>query len=643
MLKKLKKVLVMISTFAIITSSTSFSYAENKFSWGNIIQDKIVGNNRFDTAVKISQLGWYSSDRAVLVNSTSTADALCASPYAQVIEAPILYSNKGDVPKSTIDELKRLKVKEVVLIGGEAVLENKIIDQLVKSGFNGLKVKRLHGKDRYATSIDISKEYIRELELANNHDNSEYYLSLKGVAIVNGYKGLTDALSISAYASKRDMPIIYSDGKDLNIKEHVHNLNREGAKEIILLGNEDKISKEIENHIKNSQLTWGPHEVKRISGNNEKEVNANVLKTFHNDRIIPNLFVVKDGMIKESDLVDGLAVGALAGRMEVPILIASDNLSSLQKEYISSSNIVRVTQVGGGRNEKVFNEIVSIQNSKPLAKEPKYDNMKIPTIQPAKTSKIKIYGSHGAPVGGNNIYLGEIQGDLYAKYGDPKLGAHHYGVNNQMQYDKVMAWVNRIIATTEFRTSSQWVYLQHYINSNDTLPDNFVDPVLASKGYTANYGGWKKWNKYLITGLEKKIITTQDAENLMIHSTVLSASYDGRCKMYDKEDGHPHSPYDGIYRGMSDCDVSAQTESAVADALGFSSFVGGTVNHVEAYVLIGNYWWRSGTPTIGIKENPFKKYSSILSAPTYNLEHLYNKSKLVQDENSNGELHIDFK
>ena len=55
----------------------------------------------------------------------------------------------------TIDEIKRIGAKEVIIVGGEGVIP-RILQEEISS--LGMKVRRLGGKDRYETSVLIAKE-----------------------------------------------------------------------------------------------------------------------------------------------------------------------------------------------------------------------------------------------------------------------------------------------------------------------------------------------------------------------------------------------------------------------------------------------------------------------------------------------------
>lgn len=159
--------------------------------------ESLVGKDRIDTAVKISKEGWKSAETVILVNDSAIPDALTATPLAHAKNAPILLTGKDGLKKSTADEIKRLGAKDVIMIGGDAVLPAKIENDL--KALN-IKVDRVKGATREETALEIAKR------LDGIKDVSE-------IAVVNGVTGLADAVSVAAAAAERNMPILLANPK----------------------------------------------------------------------------------------------------------------------------------------------------------------------------------------------------------------------------------------------------------------------------------------------------------------------------------------------------------------------------------------------------------------------------------------------
>ncbi|HFQ7908768.1 TPA: cell wall-binding protein Cwp20 [Clostridioides difficile] len=294
----------------------------------------LTGTDRYETSIKISQAGWETAENAVLINDSAIADALAATPFAYKKNAPILLTGSSQINEKTLAELKRLKVKNVYVVGGEASINEKSLDT-IKS--NNISVSRISGSDRYQTSMNIAKEL-------NNISN------ISKISVVNGEKGLADAVSIGAVSAQNDMPIILTN-ENSNITEINNLFKNKKIDKSYVIGGKYTVSKNIENKLQNPQ---------RISGSTRNETNAKVIKEFYKDSKIDNLYVAKNGMNKQDDLIDGLSVGVLAGKTKSPVMLVGNSLDYNQKELFKTMRFKSVTQIGGNGNENSFKQIKDI-------------------------------------------------------------------------------------------------------------------------------------------------------------------------------------------------------------------------------------------------------------------------------------------
>jgi putative cell wall-binding protein len=157
---------------------------------------RLSGNDIYSTAITVSQNGWKTSIYAVLARGDDYADALCAGPLAKKLGAPILLTKPNELRSDVLNELKRLNVQNVIIIGGEGAIQARILASLEAAGI--ADVQRIYGSNRYETSIKIA-------ERLGNVDK---------VAITTGLNS-PDALSISAVAAKSGMPILLTEKNNL--------------------------------------------------------------------------------------------------------------------------------------------------------------------------------------------------------------------------------------------------------------------------------------------------------------------------------------------------------------------------------------------------------------------------------------------
>ncbi|MPN48339.1 hypothetical protein SDC9_195946 [bioreactor metagenome] len=85
-----------------------------------------------------------------------------------------------------------------------------------------------------------------------------------------------------------------------------------------------------------------------------------VIEKFYTNEELNNIYVAKNGIKNSTDLVDALAVGAVAAKVDAPVVIGSDNLNEKQVQVLSTKKTKMLTQVGGNGNEGIFAKIKSI-------------------------------------------------------------------------------------------------------------------------------------------------------------------------------------------------------------------------------------------------------------------------------------------
>ena len=309
-------------------TNDNINFAIKAITKSNVNPNDIIGTNRYDTAVKTSKKGWNTADTAIISNGSAIVDALAATPLAAYKDAPVLLTEKDTLKDVTKNELKRLGVGKVYIIGGSSVISKNVQSQIEKMG---ISVERISGSNRYATSVAIANEM--KSEGAN----------IDQVAVVNGVSGLADAISFGAAAGQKNIPIILSDknGKTTGAEEI---LSDDKVEKTYIIGGKNAVPESVESSLKNPE---------RVSGSNRSETNAAIINKFYNQSAFEYLFVVKDGSEGQDKLIDGLSVGAFAAKTSSPIILAGKKLSNGQKSALSGKSVEKISQVGGGSNATV--------------------------------------------------------------------------------------------------------------------------------------------------------------------------------------------------------------------------------------------------------------------------------------------------
>ena len=280
---------------------------------------RLSGDNRYETSVEVSEKNFKSADTVVLASGQNIADALVASSYADIEEAPILLTNKNSISDEVLDEIERLKADKVVIVGGQSSISSSVESRLKKED---IKVTRISGSDRFDTSDKLSQEVSRLSKKSNQ------------AILVNGYKNI-DALSVSSLATKEELPILLNGRNALNmsVKNRLKQMN---VKKVYIIGGNNSISSDVEKELKRMQIS-----VVRLSGIDRYETSANIAKYAYKDF---DEAIVASG----ENPVDALAASTLTGKKEAPILLTNKNkIPKSIKKIIEDMDIGKITIVGG--------------------------------------------------------------------------------------------------------------------------------------------------------------------------------------------------------------------------------------------------------------------------------------------------------
>lgn len=326
--------------------------------------DIAAGLDRYETAVELSKQGWQGeegeiiTDHVVLVSGDSNklVDGLTATPLASKLDAPVLLTKKDSIPQEVIDEIARLGATNVTIVGGTSAVSEEVETLLART--YGKNVTRLEGKDRYETSLAVANK----LDELTGVDNKFKH------AFVVGGNGEADALSVSAIAGIRELPIILTPNGELtkdaeyfidkNVELDAYNTN------IFVVGGTNSVSSNVQN-----ELVDAGFKVERLAGDDRQETNAKVLDRFKTSSAMGGR-TIDDVVVAKSDnngLIDALAAGALAAKNEAHIVLATNELTESQTESLEAvytGSVATKVQAGYGIASKVAAVIKGLGLSK---------------------------------------------------------------------------------------------------------------------------------------------------------------------------------------------------------------------------------------------------------------------------------------
>ncbi|MFD3157744.1 S8 family serine peptidase [Haloimpatiens sp. FM7330] len=290
--------------------------------------DRYSGSNRYETSAKISQAGWTTSNTAILTVGQNYADALSAAPLAKKYNAPILITDTNTLPLSIKNELNRLQVTKIFIVGGTGAVSKNIEDNLLSKN---IQVIRIFGADRYATSAAVANE-----------------LGNKNEVVVAYGNGFADALSIASLAAYKQLPILLVDKNAVpdTIMEYVISNSITKA---YVIGGTGVISNEVLNQFPSPE---------RIYGIDRYATNISILNRFIGEFDLNTVYFAC-----AKDYPDALSTSALAASTSSPIILIDDNMPQIVKEFIDTNqNKINDKHAIGGRGAILDNTFLWLFN-----------------------------------------------------------------------------------------------------------------------------------------------------------------------------------------------------------------------------------------------------------------------------------------
>lgn len=304
-----------IWTTPVLAEETPMSNLVKEFSslkFSELSKDpakRLGGNDRYETAVKISQEGWAagSSDYAILSAgmNDNLVDSLTAAPLAHFKKAPILLTEGDALNPFAGQELQRLGVKTVYVTSGTGVIKQPVLDKLNKMN---IQIVPLGGLDRFETALNIAKELG----------------SFDQVIVSTAYNN-ADALSAAAIAANQGIPIVLSNAAQIpqNVSDY---LSTKQIKQSYVLGGTGALSSAVEQSLPNPT---------RLGGADRFETNVKIIEAFSGVIQGTKLYVASGN---DLNLVDALAGSSLAAQTASAIvLIDNQKLPVGTRDFIKKN------------------------------------------------------------------------------------------------------------------------------------------------------------------------------------------------------------------------------------------------------------------------------------------------------------------
>ena len=304
--------------------------------------ERISGTDRYETCVNISKKAYKSSEVAILASGQKIQDALASGGVAAKLKAPLLLTQKDRLPSVVLDELKRLNVKKIILVGGQESISRSLENQLD----NIYKVERVSGIDRYETSIKLAEVINKDTKQEN--------------IIVNG--NTVDALTAGAVAAKLNRSIILTNG--VNLPEGANRVVNPASPNNIIIGGISSI---------NIEGLKG----ERIGGFDRYETSTKIAEKYYAGKT--NKALLANGV----NSIDALSAINLVVSENAPVLLtAYDSLDNDVSKFLEN-NTNKVYVLGG--YQSISDDVY--KNIEKKLKENKVKDTKKPEIGKPETGK----------------------------------------------------------------------------------------------------------------------------------------------------------------------------------------------------------------------------------------------------------------
>ena len=282
---------------------------------------RIDGPDRIETGINISKKYYDKAKTVIVVRHDLFPDSMTASVLAKLKDAPILLNPTDKLDSRVGDEIKRLGAEEVIIVGGQNSVSEKVREEL-KSYDADKNVERIAGTDRYGTSEMVAKRVVG-------------ITGKKNTGVVASGQVFPDALSVGTFASREGYPILLvkKDSVPSQIQNAIKDLD---INKTYIAGGTNTISKSTEAKL--------PGVLERMAGNTRYETSVAIAKS-------------KFGASKEAyiasgeEFADALVISPISGKFNRPTLLVSRNKNSNSpvKTYIRNAGFTSITAIGGER------------------------------------------------------------------------------------------------------------------------------------------------------------------------------------------------------------------------------------------------------------------------------------------------------
>ncbi|MEW1956577.1 cell wall-binding repeat-containing protein [Kineococcus sp. NPDC059986] len=290
---------------------------------------QVSGVDRFDTAAQIATKAFPGGSSTVVVaNGDRAIDAQAGAYAAGLNNAPILLTQKSNVPAYTVNAIKTLKATKAIVLGDSNSVDATAIAQMTAAG---LQVQVVSGSDRFATAAAI-------YNLGSTKSSTVF---LARADLLAGQVS-PDALAASPL-SFDGTPVLLTNAGSLPAAT-ASAITSGGVKNVVVLGNA------ITDSVKTAVTGLGAT-VTTIAGD-DRSLTAQKIAEYG---IQQGKYQRTTATIANGDKIDALAAGPWAAKNNAPILLTlgTNALGTGTTNYLTANASTLVTGVAFGDTNSV--------------------------------------------------------------------------------------------------------------------------------------------------------------------------------------------------------------------------------------------------------------------------------------------------
>lgn len=288
--------------------------------------ERIAGKNAYDRAVSVSKLMYQKANTVIIASGEVYADGLAGGPLADRLNAPILYAKHDRIDQQVLDEINRLGVSQVYILGGPQAIEDPVLEN-IRSAVPNAKIDRIAGATRYSTAAAIADKLDSMSDVKANK-----------IFFASG-ENYPDALCAGTAASNEQGVVLYIPGSGVMNAETQEYLNTLDCSSIdaVITGGTEAIDKPAESTLAKASFK----SVVRVAGETRYKTAVELCRYEQYNSSLDA--VIAAG----SEFQDAMTGSVLAAHYDIPLLLADANDYTTAFDYLCSCTNHKLYSIGG--------------------------------------------------------------------------------------------------------------------------------------------------------------------------------------------------------------------------------------------------------------------------------------------------------